>query len=252
VVSHQAKDRVGQRQLSGKARANGTLIEFCERIEPSAEHLEDLDTSRLVTRVQSGDKDAFATLYTRYFDRVFGYLRVLLNDGHEAEDAAQQVFLHLLEKLPQYERREQPFRAWLFVVVRNYALTQLRKGGRLVSEDPEDIDRRREQSTADEPSLNALDWISDRDLLLFVERLPLAQRQVLLLRYMLDLTDVQTAAILDRSREDVRAIQYRAMSFLRDRLAAVGRGPKRRARERMLRCPNQAFVLRERRFSLIR
>ena len=228
-------------------------IAFCERIEPSLEHLEDLDTSRLVTRIQAGERDAFAALYTRYFDRVFGYLRVLLNDGHEAEDAAQQVFLNLLEKLSQYERRQQPFRAWLFVVVRNYALTQLRKSGRLVSEDPEDIDRRRDEATEAEPDLHALDWISDRDLLLFVERLPLIQRQVLLLRYMLDLTDAQTAAILDRSREDVRAIQYRAVSFLRDRLIAVGRGPQqRKARERMLRCPNQAFVLRERRFSLIR
>ncbi|MDX6653173.1 MAG: hypothetical protein QOJ38_1954 [Solirubrobacterales bacterium] len=231
----------------------GEIVLFCERITPSAEQLEDLDTARLVTRIQAGASAEFATLYSRYFDRVYGYLRVLLNDRHEAEDAAQQVFMQVLEALPRYERRGQPFRAWLFVAVRNLALYQLRKLRRAEAQDPAEIDRSRENGSAtEELDLSAIGWISDNDLLLFVERLPLPQRQVLLLRFMLDLPSKEIASILERSPEDVRMLQARALRFLNTRLSALGRGPQTGPRIRSRQYLRQAPVLRGRRFALLR
>jgi RNA polymerase sigma-70 factor (ECF subfamily) len=237
--------------LPRKVRRYLGTTAFCERVEPSTEHVEDLDTARLVIRIQGGDRDAFAGLYSRYFDRVYGYLSVLLNDRHEAEDAAQQVFMQVLEALPRYERRQQPFRAWLFVAVRNLALYQLRKLRRVDATDPGDIDRDREVDAGNGADIAALDWISDQDLLLFVERLPVAQRQVLLLRFMLDLPSSEIAQILERSPEDVRMLQSRALRFLNSRLTAVGRVPRgRQARSRQY--LRQAPVLRGRRFALLR
>lgn len=240
--------------LPRRARRHVESIAFVQRLEPSDEQAEDADTARLVTRLQAGESEVFSELYMRYFDRIYGYLRVLLRDRDEAEDVTQQVFLAVFEQIGSYERRAQPFRAWLFTIMRNKAFTLLRKNQRWVAADPDEVSRIREENGNDvhDEDLHALDWISDRDLLMFVERLPIAQRQVLLLRYMLDLSDSQVAEVLGRSREDVRALQYRATKFLRARLAAIGRTPKTRERARMLRCPNQAFVLRERRFSLIR
>jgi RNA polymerase sigma-70 factor (ECF subfamily) len=230
----------------------GEIVLFCERITPSAEQLEDLDTARLVTRIQAGASAEFATLYSRYFDRVYGYLRVILNDRHEAEDAAQQVFMQVLEALPRYERRGQPFRAWLFVSVRNLALYQLRKLRRSEAQDPAEIDRSRENGGSTEADLSAIGWISDNDLLLFVERLPAAQRQVLLLRFMLDLPSKEIATILDRSPEDVRMLQARALRFLNSRLSALGRGPRSERPIRSRQYLRQAPVLRGRRFALLR
>jgi RNA polymerase sigma-70 factor (ECF subfamily) len=245
--------------MSGK-RQNPALeerlgVSFTKRADAPSELMEDVDTARLVTRAQAGDSDAFARLYQRYFDRVYGYLRVLFSDRHEAEDATQQVFLRVYERLARYEQRRQPFRAWLFVVARNYALTLIKRNERLVPTDPAAIDRRIEQDevAADDTIREVLGWISDSDLTLFVERLPLVQRQVLALRFLFDLTDVQIAEILGKTRDDVRSHQHRAMVFLRKRLAAVGRGSARRQRDiGMTTCPNQAFVIRERRFSLWR
>ncbi|MDX6651684.1 MAG: hypothetical protein QOJ38_465 [Solirubrobacterales bacterium] len=227
-------------------------VGFVERLASTAEQLEDQDTARLVIAFQSGDGAAFTALYQRYFDRVYGYLRVLLNDTHRAEDVAQQVFMQVFEALPAYERRAAPFRAWLFTVVRNAALMVVRKKESDLLE-PAEIDRRLEASADDGTDLSMLDWITDRDLTMFVERLPIAQRQVLLLRYLLDLPGAEIARVLERSPEDVRILQHRALRFLEKRLSAVGRGPGRLKRATGIReCPRQAIVLRSRRFALLR
>jgi RNA polymerase sigma-70 factor (ECF subfamily) len=226
-------------------------IGFVERLVPSSQEAEDVDTARILTRVQAGDVSAFADIYLRYFDRVYGYLVVVLNDPHRAEDAAQQVFVKALEALPRYERRTQPWRAWVFTIARNEALDELRRQNRFELSEPDQLDRLRDEDEADLEPLESLDWISDRELVLFVERLPLAQRQALMLRFTGDLSNAQIAEILGRSTADVRMLQSRALRFLRARLVAVGRGPtERRGRTRMRRWPREAPVLRARRWAL--
>lgn len=239
-------------ELPRRARAHADRIGFVRRAEPSGQRREDLDTARVVTRFQAGDRDAYNTIYSRYFERVYGYLRMALNDVHEAEDAAQEVFIKVLAGLPDYEPRAQPFRAWLFTLARNHAIDELRRLGRVEPVDPAELAERRESEEAAEDlaAFSALDWIGDRDLLLLFERLPESQRQVLVLRFTLDLSDRQIAAIMERTPSDVRALQYRGLEFLRARLRALGREPKPASRRNQRARTKPAPVLRNRRFSL--
>jgi DNA-directed RNA polymerase specialized sigma24 family protein len=116
------------------------------------------------------------------------------------------------------------------------------------------LDELRDQpgSAPESLALDPLDWITDHDLMLFVERLPLAQRQVLALRYMLGLTHPEIAQVLGKSHASIRVLHHRALEFLRARLAAVGRSPIRRQPTRMRRTPRYAHVLRSRRYALLR
>jgi RNA polymerase sigma-70 factor (ECF subfamily) len=238
--------------LPRRARPYADRLQFVERLQPSRREAEDLDTARLVARIQAGDRDAYALLYLRYFDRVYGYLRVMLRDAHDAEDAAQDVFAKVFEALPGYQRRSQPFRAWLFVVVRNLAISYLRRGQKTAAVAPDELDRQLE-TAGGESDVSAIDWITDRELLMFVERLPLAQRQVLLLRFMLGMDSSEIAAILGRSSADVRVLQGRALGFLRQRLVSLGREPRRAIPPaRIRRSLRPAHVLRSRRFALLR
>jgi RNA polymerase sigma-70 factor (ECF subfamily) len=223
-------------------------VSFAGRLD--AGRTADEEDARLVTAFQGGDRDAFAGIYSRYFDRVYGYLRVLLKHSHDAEDAAQQVFVQVFEALPRYEQRGKPFAAWLFTVVRNYALQQLQRQGRVEIVDPAELNRRRERALDDEPSLRALEWVTDTDLLIFIERLPLAQRQILALRFMMGLTTAEIAKVLDRKPDTVRRAQSRALVFLRQRLAAVGRESNNTDQAGALTYVKQARVLRARRFQL--
>jgi DNA-directed RNA polymerase specialized sigma24 family protein len=74
--------------------------------------------------------------------------------------------------------------------------------------------------------MHVLSWLEDGELLTLIERMPLAQRQVMLLRYMMDLSCPEIAAILGRSPDAIRQLQHRALTFLRGRLTALGREPK--------------------------
>ena len=225
-------------------------LAFVERLEPTPQEAEDADTARLVTRIQSGDRDAFSLLYLRYFDRVYSYLRVALTDDARAEDATQEVFIRVFKALPQYERRRQPFRAWLFVIVRHHALGELRKEPWLDLVGDDQLARVREGG-GDDWDRTVLGWISDRELMMFIERLPLAQRQVLVLRYLLDLEMTQIAEIMGRADADVRMLHHRAVRFLKDRLSAVGRTSITSRRAPMCRGRKQYGVLRARRWALM-
>jgi RNA polymerase sigma-70 factor (ECF subfamily) len=239
-------------ELPRRARRYADRLLFVERLEPSSEAVEDADTARLVARFQAGESQAFTDLYLRYFDRIYGYLRLLLRDSHEAEDFAQHVFVEAFERLPQFRLTGAPVRVWLFTIARNAALSRLRKTSRLDVVEPARLDASRELRSSLELEPSILGWISDRELLMFVERLPQVQRQVIALRHMLDLTNLEIAAMLGRSPNDVAAIHKRGLAFLRARLIAVGRGPQKIGRARMRAWSPQAPVLRHRRFALYR
>lgn len=228
-------------------------IRFVRPVEPAPELARDITADRLIVRIQSGEREAMGGLYELYFRWVYAYLLMLVRDPHEAEDVAQDAFVRIYGAIPTYEHRGKPFRAWMFTVVRNLALNHIERQGRLSVEDPTAIGRRLEANgiDGDGDGFQTLGWITDSDLLLFIERLPISQRQVLLLRFMLDLPDSQIATILGRSAGEVRVLQHRALAFLRTRLSAIGRGPEPGSRAPMQRCRNKPPVARARRWALL-
>jgi RNA polymerase sigma-70 factor (ECF subfamily) len=255
--------RVGERRASlvpvsapplpRRVRAHAARLAFVERMEPSDQQLEDQDTARLVLRIQAGERELFGVLYMRYFDRVYGYLRMLFRDPHEAEDAAQQVFLRALEALPRYQSRPEPFRGWLFVIARNHARTQIERLSRVRLTDAQELRQLGDAGNGEAGDPSVVDWITDRELQLFVERLPLVQRQVLFLRHAVDLTMAQIAAVLGQSPAAVRQHHTRALRFLRTRFAAVDASAERRRGDQagMHLLPRRSRVLRLRRYGLI-
>ena len=233
-----------------RAKAHADRLVFIERFEPTEQTQLDIDSDRLVIAAQQGDKPAVGELYMRYFDRVYGYTRMALRDPHEAEDVTQQVFANVIQAIPGYEVRPgMPFRAWLFRVARNALLDVVRQRRRTSVEDPEQIHYRCDAGAREETE-TMLTWLSDTDLSIFVERLPVAQREALILRFMLDMGTDEIAAVLERTPKAVRRLQERAIKTLEERLIAIGRKPLRRSRTPMWVRLKPAPVASARRFAL--
>ncbi|HEV7163648.1 MAG TPA: sigma factor, partial [Solirubrobacteraceae bacterium] len=64
--------------------------------------------SRAVKQAQLGDREALGFLYARYADNIYGYVRSIVHDSHEAEDVTQQVFAKLIRVIGKYEEQEVP------------------------------------------------------------------------------------------------------------------------------------------------
>jgi RNA polymerase sigma-70 factor, ECF subfamily len=187
-----------------------------------------------------------SALYTRYFDSVYGYLAVILQDHHAAEDVTQRVFVRALEKAQQFERRaDASFRAWLLGIARHEALNHRRKERRVEVLDPDVLGRHVERTGA-----QSLEHSSDSDIARVVARLPLLQRQVIALHYQVGLPLVEIAVLMNRSPESVRQLHRRALLMLERRLSArrFRSGRVSRAASRLF--DRESGVVRTRRLAL--
>src|SRR5512139_3073966 len=77
-------------------------------------------------RLRRGDTAGLTGLMGRHQDRLFRYLLRLLGDEAVAEDAFQQTWVQVAERIGRYDARR-PFGPWLFAVARNLALDHLRR-----------------------------------------------------------------------------------------------------------------------------
>jgi RNA polymerase sigma-70 factor (ECF subfamily) len=85
------------------------------------------DDLPVIRRVLGGDPDAFRVLVRRHEGPLFGLIRNLLPDAHEAEDVAQEVFLAAYRRLASYDPGRAAFSTWLLTIARNKCRTALRR-----------------------------------------------------------------------------------------------------------------------------
>ena len=196
---------------------------------PTTAAAQDAALLRSVTAVQAGETARFEEVYRACFPAVHGVVRSMLRDPGEVEDVVQEAFLSALRALPRYRPMPGvPFLAWMLRIARNAALMRLRGSGRVAVIEPEALSLR--LGGTDDPRLDALDHgVATAEL----ERLAPRQRQVLLLRFVLDLDAAATGTVLGLTPEAVRQLQRRALATLRrrveDALAAHPQGERLRA-----------------------
>ena len=86
----------------------------------------------LITECLAGKTEAFGQLVTRYQNRLYNTLVHVLGSADEAQDVAQDAFIHAFQKLNSF-RGDSAFYTWLFRIALNAAVTRKRKNRRTVS-----------------------------------------------------------------------------------------------------------------------
>src|SRR5207248_5870782 len=90
----------------------------------------------LVERAKVGDREAYGELVTRFQGSVYAMALARVRDPLEAQELAQDVFVHAMKKLPQL-RDARCFAGWLRRITARMAINRLTRKGPLFGADPE-------------------------------------------------------------------------------------------------------------------
>jgi RNA polymerase sigma-70 factor (ECF subfamily) len=176
------------------------------------------ETARMVrlavARAKEGDREAVRYLYTTYVHNVYGYVRSIVRDDHEAEDVTQHVFAKLMTAIVKYDERGVPFFAWLLRLARNAAIDMLRANRLTPTEvvfSPEltsgtDLDQAETVRTA-------------------LAMLPDEQREVVFLRHVVGLTPGEIADRMGRSEGSIHGLHHRGRRTLQRELTRLDAAP---------------------------
>ena len=153
-------------------------------------------------RHRAGEPEAFGQLVERHQAAMLRLARALLGVGSAAEDAVQDAFLRLAQKPPRFDERgpdgpseERQLASWLYTVTRNICMDVLRAESRRKSREREVAAREAcEGGLAQVEAADTRAWVEQR-----LAALPIDQREVLVLRLLLDKSYREIAEITGKT-----------------------------------------------------
>ena len=176
--------------------------------------LQDVELARLA---RDGDVDAFGELVDRYREVAFRTAWLITRNTADAEDAAQEAFVKAYYALGRF-RAGEAFRPWILRIVSNEAKNRRRSAGRRERLVVRVAGERGSGDAAPSPETAAVELERREDLLAALERLPERDRLVVSYRYLLELSEVETATALGVRPGTVKSRLSRALDRLRREL----------------------------------
>jgi len=160
------------------------------------------EPSRREAARAAGASSAFELLVAPYAQRLYRFLVVRLGDEREARDALQETLLAAWQGLPQLRERDRPW-PWLAGIAANKAA---------------DSARRRVPVVPLHDAEPGYEHGGPSDVAAALAQLPRSSREVLLLRYLLRLSEDETAAVLGVRVGTVKSRASRARRLLLEEL----------------------------------
>lgn len=167
-----------------------------------------------------GNSEAFSFLYNQNVNRIYNYIFYRVGSEDDAEDITSRVFYRAFGHIQTYEDKGIPFSAWLYRIAHN-----------LIANWHRDKQRRKEISLDDQPELpHRVDlpetWIEKKQemelLLKGIRRLAPDRQQLILLKYLEDLSNAEIAVIMGRTEGAIKSLYHRALMSLKDEMAKIG------------------------------
>src|ERR1700733_12383024 len=174
-------------------------------------------TKLAVARAKEGDREALRFIYVSYSDNIYGYVRSIVRDDHEAEDVTQHVFAKLMTTIGKYDDRGVPFFAWLLRLARNVAIDHLR-ANRVTP-----IESMPETGSTSDAALDQVQIVRDA-----LAALPAEQRDVVVLRHVIGLSPGEIAARMGRTESSIHGLHHRGRRALQRELVALEISPATR------------------------
>jgi len=182
----------------------------------------------LMAAYQRGDSAAFAELMARYETPLWNFLRHSLRDDSLAEDLLQETFMRVVKNASHYQPTAR-FSTWLYTIARNLCIDHQRAAAHRKtrsldgknSDRDSDPDRQLHDTVANaQPTIEhtAIHRELIQQLNTAVDALPTSQREVFLMREVLELPFAEIAATVGASEATVKSRMRYALEALRNAL----------------------------------
>lgn len=177
----------------------------------------------LVKRAQAGETRAFDELVRRYQDKVFRLTFKILRHDDDAAEATQDAFLSAFRGLKNF-KAESTFSTWMYRIGTNAALMKYRRrrDGHISYEQSQSSHEDAEPLAIADWSAQPLDDLLDAEtreiLAREVEKLPANEREVFVLRDIMEQSNEHVAKELGLTVAAVKSRLHRARVHLRDRV----------------------------------
>ena len=175
--------------------------------------------AELVTKYIAGDEQSLAVLITRHQSKIYGYIYSKVGDRDITEDIFQETFFKVIQtiKLKKYYNEEGKFLSWVIRIASNLIIDKFRNDKKMpLKRDTEEVlifSRIKDNSMNIEKKM-----ISNQveiDLKKIVEKLPIHQKEVVVMRFFHDMSFKEIADITGVSVNTTLGRMRYAMSNLR-------------------------------------
>jgi RNA polymerase sigma-70 factor (ECF subfamily) len=175
---------------------------------------EQAETMALVRAAQSGDGEAFGRLYDAYVDVVHRYIAYRVANHSLAEDLTSETFLRALRRISSYTWQGRDFGAWLVTIARNLIADHFKSSRYKLELATSDLVEAGADRGTEGPENEVLTGITNATLLDAVKQLGSEQQECIVLRFLQGMSVAETATILGKNDNAVKALQYRAVKAL--------------------------------------
>jgi RNA polymerase sigma-70 factor (ECF subfamily) len=180
--------------------------------------LDPKDEAGLVARAKT-DVEAFGVLYERYVRQIYNYIYYRTGNTQDAEDLTARVFQRAGQHLPRYVDRGLPFSAWLYRIAHNVVANWHRDESRRKALPLNGAALSDLQAEAPEETLE--DHHRRELLLRAIRRLPGERQQLIILKFVEQMSNAEIGAVMNRSEGAVKSLYHRTLVALRDELARL-------------------------------
>lgn len=160
----------------------------------------------------------FLSHYNAFFEKVYRYIFFRVGKNRElAEDLTSEIFLKAFENFESFDG-VRPFAVWIYRIAHNHLVDYYKKvKAEIVPiEDAENDLKVNVDYQYDFDKEIDLEKVKG-----LLEKLPQVQMDVVIMKYVNDLTNPEIAQILKTNEAHVRVLQHRALSALRSNLAFI-------------------------------
>lgn len=172
----------------------------------------DATVRNLVKKAKGRDPEAFGLLYDEYVDQIFRYIYYKVGNFTEAQDLTGQTFLKSFENIDSYEMRDVAFSSWLYRIAHNLVVDFFRRESKRenvpIEEQPPT------PSNRGNPVETVLADLESERLYKAMRKLTHNQREVLVLKFIDNLSNSQVAEIMGISIGAVKSTQKRGLLSL--------------------------------------